>query len=216
MIKILEKLLNLLYIKVCYFCKSQKEDRLICSNCKNKIRYLPVSVYRKFNNTDIYACSLYDGIIKKLIIDFKYKKQKQLANIMAELLYDYWKKINKCENFVVIPVPIHKSRLKERKYNHMEITAKYFCDLTEYKYNVNFIKRIKETTKQYKLNKNERMKNIKDAFELNHINMPDKQPPLLILDDITSTGATFNEIIKLLNENGYNNITAFALSTPEF
>ena len=44
MIKLLEKLLNLIYIQPCYFCKSSKEDKLLCSKCYSKIRFLPAGV----------------------------------------------------------------------------------------------------------------------------------------------------------------------------
>ena len=84
-----------------------------------------------------------------------------------------------------------------------------------YKVNKNFIIRTKDTQKQYKLHKSERIKNIKNAFELNNENAPDKSTPLLIIDDITSTGITLEEIIKLLKTNGYNNITALTLATPD-
>ena len=59
--------------------------------------------------------------------------------------------------------------------------------------------RIKDTEKQYKLSKQQRMLNLKNAFKLNETENIDKDTNLLVLDDITSTGATLEEIIKLLN-----------------
>lgn len=216
MIKILEKLLNLIYIKVCYFCGSQKEDSLLCSKCRSKIHFLPQGVYKNIQGIDIYAASLYDGINKELIKAVKYKGQKQLASVMADLMFDYWKKLKVCDSeFIVLPVPIHKYRRKERGYNHMDIVAKEFCALSKYRYNTDFLIRIKDTKKQYNLNKHERLENIKDAFDLNVKNIPDKSDNLLIIDDITSTGITLSEIIKVLKKNGYINITALTLATPD-
>lgn len=216
MIKIFEKLLNLIYIKVCYFCGSSKDDDLMCKKCRSKIHYLPQSVLKQIREVNVYSCCIYDGLIRNLILDFKYKGKKQLASLMADLFYKYWKELNISNNeYLVLPVPIHNLRKKERKYNHMDIAVKEFCKLTNYKYNLDFIKRIKDTKKQYNLNKQERIKNIKDAFDINSENMPDKRAPLLILDDITSTGITLEEIIKVLHKNGYKNITAMTLATPD-
>ena len=76
MINFFEKLLSLIYIQPCYFCKSTKEDKLICNNCYKKIHFLPNSVFRVIENKDVYACCLYDDIIKTLIKSLKYKNQK--------------------------------------------------------------------------------------------------------------------------------------------
>lgn len=215
MIKFLEKLLNLIYIQPCYFCKSTKEDTLLCSKCYKKIHFMPASVFRRENTTDIYACTLYDGIIKELIKAVKYKNQKKLAPVMADLMFNYWKQVNLAQDFLILPVPIHKLRLKERKYNHMDLVADEFATRTQYQVNKQFLIRKKDTLKQYKLHKQERIKNIKDAFDINTENPPDKTANLLIIDDITSTGITIKEIIKVLRKNGYKNITALTLATPD-
>ncbi len=215
MIKFFEKLLNLIYIQDCYFCKSTKEDTLLCSKCYRKIHFLPPSVLKIYKNCNIYSCCLYEGIIKNLIHALKYKNKKKLALVAAKLMYEYWKNLKIEENFLVLPVPIHKSRLKERKYNHMDLICKEFCKLTNYKLEKNFLIRTKDTKKQYNLHKQERIRNIKDAFDIKQTNMPEKESNLLILDDITATGITIEEIIKLLNKNGYRNITVLTLSTPD-
>ena len=130
-------------------------------------------------------------------------------------MFEYWQQLKTENEFIVLPVPIHKLRRKERKYNHMDIVADEFAKLTGYKVNKNFIVRTKDTLKQYNLHKQERIKNIKNAFDLNLNENIDKTANLLIIDDITSTGITFDEIIRLLRKNGYGSITALALATPD-
>lgn len=216
MIKILEKLLNLIYIKECYSCGSQEEDSYLCSKCRNKVHFLPHSIFKYINETPVFAAALYDDVVKQLIKALKYKGQKHIAAVIAGLMFEYWTsiKISKSD-FLVIPVPIHKLRRKERRYNHMDLVAKEFCCLTKYKYNNDFLVRIKDTKKQYNLKRQERIENIKNAFDVNINNMPDKSINLLIIDDITSTGTTLSEIINVLKNKGYKNITAFALATPD-
>lgn len=215
MIKFLEKLLNLIYIQPCYFCKSAKEDTLICSKCYSKIKFMPRGVLKTINDCEIYACTLYDDIIKTLIKDLKYRKQKKLARIQSEIMFRYWQELEIEGDFVVLPVPIHANRLKERKYNHMDLVAEEFAKLSGFSVIKNFLIRTKDTQKQFKLHRSERIKNIKGAFGINEEIELDKSENLLIIDDITSTGITLEEIIKVLRKNKYKNVKALTLATPD-
>ena len=215
MIKIIEKLLDLIYICPCCFCHSIKEDKIICSKCYRKIRFMPSGVFKCENGCNIYACTIYDEMMKKLIKDLKYHNKKFLAEAQAQIMYDYWKHLNMEGDFIILPVPIHKNRKKERKYNHMDIVADKFAQKSGFKVNKNLLIRVKDTVKQFKLHKSERIENIRGAFEINPKEICDKNSKFLILDDITSTGITIVEIIKTLQSAGYNNLTALALSTPD-
>ena len=97
----------------------------------------------------------------------------------------------------------------------MDLVAEEFKKYTNYNISKNFLIRTKDTKKQYNLHRDERIKNLKNAFDINEKNLIDKEAKLLIIDDIISTGATLGEIIKILKEKGYTNITAFTLSTPD-
>ena len=215
MIKFLEKLLSLIYISSCFYCGSAKDDKILCDKCKRKINFMPPSNIKEMYGCKIYACTLYEDVIKKLIKDLKYHKKKKLAKLHAEIMYEYFTRLKLNEDFLILSVPIHKNRLKERKYNHMELVADELSKISGFKNNKKFLLRIKDTKKQFKLHRNERIKNIKNAFELNPNQNIDKNRQLLIIDDITSTGITLEEIIKLLKNNGYNNLTAIALATPD-
>ena len=78
--------------------------------------------------------------------------------------------------------------------------------------NTSLIKRIKDTKPQYKLKRNERIKNLANAFEVNLSNYHGKT--LLLIDDICTTGSTFEEMIKELKRNGIDDIICFAATTP--
>ena len=214
MIKLFEKLLNLIYIQPCYFCHSKKDDSLICQRCYNKIHFMPLTVFKEISGAKIYSCTLYDEIIKRIVRDIKYHNKKKLAPLQASIMFEYWKELNKEDEYLILPVPIHPNRKKERKYNHMDLVADEFVKLTNYKINKNFLFRIKDTQKQFNLKRQERIKNIRDAFDINKEEEIDKEMPILVIDDITSTGITLEEIIKVLRKNGYKNITALTLSTP--
>lgn len=176
---------------------------------------MPPAVYKESLSCKVYACCLYDGIIKHLIRDFKYHNKRKLAPLFSKIMYDYIKELNLKEEYTIIPVPISKERRKERKYNHMELAADELSKLTGYNVNNNLLIRIKDTEKQYKLHKSERIKNIKGAFEINDNAEIPQNTHILLIDDITSTGITLEENIRTLKKGGYKNITAIALSTPD-
>ena len=125
---------------------------------------------------------------------------------------EYFSKITDKKDFEVIPVPIFPKREKRRKYNHMNLAGEEFCKITGNTLNTNLIKRIKDTKPQYKLKRNERMKNLENAFEVDKTNY--KGQTLLLIDDICTTGSTFEAMIKELKRNGIDDIICFAATTP--
>ena len=94
----------------------------------------------------------------------------------------------------------------------MELTGIEFCRLGGYNYNPNLIERLKDTKPQYKLSKNERIKNLSNAFKVNKDKLMDGT--ILLIDDICTSGATFESIILELHKQGINDITCFATSSP--
>lgn len=116
------------------------------------------------------------------------------------------------EAYEVIPVPIFPKREKQRKYNHMNLVGEEFCKLSGNTLNTELIKRIKDTKPQYKLSKNERAINLSEAFKIDKDKIITGK--ILIIDDICTTGSTFEEMIKELKKAGINDITCLAASTP--
>lgn len=206
-------LLDWIYKKKCYFCRSSKESVKMCSKCFDSLEFLPVGVNRRFFNTDIYCAGVYDKYLQKMIRGLKYHGQRDLAYYQAKFMWEYWQRLGISANFQIVPVPIFEKRKKQRKYNHMELVANEFARLSGYEVNFELIKRVKDTKPQYKLNKAQRMINLSDAFEVckeKYIN--DKK--VLIIDDICTTGSTFEEMIRALNNANIYDITCLATTTP--
>lgn len=211
-----EKLLSLLdwiYKKKCYFCGKSKESVKMCSKCYDKLIMFPANPHKIINGVNVFCAGSYSKELQKLIRGLKYHKQKDLAFYQAKFMFNYWKNLNYNQDFQVVPVPLHENRLKKRKYNHMELVAQEFCNLTGYEPNFNLIKRIKDTKPQYKLTRLQRAENLKNAFEVVKSNfIPGKK--ILILDDICTTGSTFEEIIDVLKKQNIYDIICFATTTP--
>lgn len=205
-------LLDWIYKKKCYFCKSSKECSKMCSDCFNELDYNSFKINRITGGKKVYCAGIYSKNLQKLIRGLKYHNQKELAFFLAKFMYHYWTKISSDTNFQVVPVPIFPERKKKRKYNHMELVAVEFCKLGGYSYNPELIERIKDTKAQYKLSKRERSQNLAGAFKVNKDKCLDG--PILIIDDICTTGSTFEEMIKEFKNIGIENIVCFAATTP--
>lgn len=204
--------LDLIYRKKCYFCGKSKYSLKMCPNCYDELIFSDINANRIIKGVNIFSCGIYEKYLQKLIRGLKYHKQKELAFYLAKFMYEYWQKLNLNAQFQVIPVPLHKNRIRKRKYNHMELVAYEFCKLSGNICNTELIERIKDTKPQYKLSREQRMENLSSAFKVNK--EKDLGVPILVIDDICTTGATFEEIITSFQKSGLNQITCLAASNP--
>lgn len=212
--KFLNSILDLIYRKKCYFCGKSKYSVKMCPECFEKLDFADFKANRIIDGVDIYCAGIYTKELQKLIRGLKYHKQKDLAYYQARFMYEYFLNIDILQNqeFELIAVPQHPTRIKKRKYNHMELVCEEFSKLSGYNCNFSLIKRIKDTKPQYNLNRKERLENLSNAFDLDKNAYNNKA--LLIIDDICTTGSTFEEMIKVLKSNGITKIVCFATSTP--
>lgn len=206
-------LLDWIYKKKCYFCKSSKESVKMCSDCFDELEFLPVQVNRKFKGVNIYCAGVYSKNLQKLIRGLKYHGQRELAYYLAKFMYEYWERLDLGDDFQIVPVPIFPKREKKRKYNHMDLVAGELAKLGNFVVNTDIIKRTKDTKPQYKLNKSQRMENLSNAFSVDKSKLIEGKK-LLIIDDICTTGSTFEEMIKEFNNAGIYDIVCFAATTP--
>ena len=210
--KIFNAFLDLIYKKKCYFCGKSKNSVKMCPECYDELCFSDIRANRIINGIDIFSCGIYEKNLQKLIRGLKYHKQKELAYYLAKFMYEYYVRLGLNKTFQVVPVPLHKNRVKKRKYNHMELVAEEFCKLSGCVPNFELIKRIKDTKPQYKLSRQERMENLSNAFEVDKAK--DLHLPLLIIDDICTTGSTFEEMINAFNICQIKDIICISASNP--
>lgn len=211
--KFIDNLLDWIYKKRCYFCGSSKECVKMCNNCYDSLEYLPVSTNRTYNGINIYCAGEYSKNLQKMIRGLKYHKQSDLAYYQAKFMYEYWQRLNIDGDFQIVPVPIYPKRKKKRKYNHMDLVGEEFAKFTGYELNTKLIKRIKDTKPQYNLKKSQRFDNLNKAFEIDKTKFINSKR-ILIIDDICTTGSTFEEMIREFNKADISDIICFATTTP--
>lgn len=177
----------------------------ICSTCFNKIKAIPAK-YQEY----IISYGYYGGVLKELILKFKYKGNFTAGNILAELLAQYILDNIKYKNYVITYVPLSKESKKKRGFNQCEYIARYIGEKISIKC-IEIIIKDKETREQKHLNREERMLNLKDAFSIkSKIDL--KNMNIILIDDITTTGSTLKECCRTLKKYGVNNIKLLTLA----
>lgn len=153
----------------------------------------------------------YRAGMKQIIHAIKYyKKLHYITPIVwllnREISLEILQKID-----IVVPVPLHKDRLKERGFNQTEKIFKPWAEQQELEWQ-GILLRTKATLKQHNLTITQRKQNIRDAFCI--IKQYDIQgKTILLVDDIFTTGATMNECAKVLKSVGANKVIGVALAS---
>lgn len=191
-------ILDFIFPPRCAACKEYSEST-ICSNCSANITYL----HHINRNTlpIIYSTAVYEGVIKKALNAFKFHNKIRLARTLAELMIKTAEKNNimqKHDIDLIIPVPVHKNTIKNRGYNQSELLARAIGERFSAETKTNALVKIKDTAEQNKLNKEERLVNLKGSFAMNEFI---ESRNILLIDDVYTTGATAKECIKVLRSN---------------
>jgi competence protein ComFC len=210
--------LDLVFPISCLICG--KDGLYLCENCKSKLPKLetqqclvcqkpvpfgkthPECVSRNSVDGIISALPYKNKAVHEIIRILKYNFVSDLAKPLAELTHDEIKNQNLNDyfsQFTIIPVPLHKRRLNWRGFNQSELLAKELQNKLNSKLDLTLVQRIKYTTPQIDLNLEQRKTNITNAFESKTEIAGQK---FLIVDDVVTTGATINEIAKLLKKLG--------------
>ncbi|MCK5666683.1 MAG: ComF family protein [Thiotrichaceae bacterium] len=149
---------------------------------------------------------IYTGWTRKIIQDLKFNEQLYNANVLLTHIQSYYKNSHVD---VLLPVPLHKSRLLERGYNQAEEIASVLSRLLKIPIDRNSLKRIKATQAQSGLSLNKRQQNILKAFEF----APQQQyKSVALIDDIITSGSTMTEICKVLKKSGVQQIQVWSLA----
>lgn len=213
----IDTLLDYIYKKRCYFCGKSYECVKMCSKCYEELKFSDLKPNRIILGCDVYVAGIYEKNLQKMIRGIKYHKQKSLAYYQAKFMWEYFQELlernNINKDFQVVPVPLYKTRERQRGYNHMQLVAKEFCELSGFEPNYELITRVKHTKAQYKLSRQERLKNLHNAFKVDKTKLIEDKG-ILIIDDICTTGSTFEAMITELKSNGINDIVCFATSSP--
>jgi len=180
------------------------------------------------------------ALTKKLIYQFKYKPYlKDLAKTLASILVEHFVISGKNTDeiwapsgvpAILVPVPLDKKKLKTRGYNQSEELAKELSKILQIPALSDILIKIKSTKPQMELKKEEREKNLENAFIVNPVrNSPPageisngvKNPSpifgkkIFLVDDVYTTGSTMQECAKVLRKAGAKQVWGIAIAREE-
>ena len=193
----LKKLIDLIFPTSCAIC-GKIYKKAICPQCFKILKQELKIQTIKEKNLKLYIISFYEGKIKQLLLQFKFKDKPYLNELFTELIIkdNKLKKIIEAYDFIV-PVPMYKTNQKLRGYNQTELITKNLENKTKVK-NLNCLEKIKQNKKQSSLSEKERKTNIINVYKLVDNDIKDKA--ILLFDDIYTTGSTVKECIKELQK----------------
>lgn len=224
-LKIKNKVFDLMFpndIK-CIFCGRELNDKVEFCTCDDCFKDLPFiqnacpkcGSKKLFNYFGVCGkCKRNNFVFKQAISTFEYVgKPLELVHRLkyngAQYLVDHIANFMIC-NFatssifpdLITCVPMHKTKLKIRGYNQSELIAKRVAELSQIKY-INLCEKIINTKSQTELDTKDRIKNVENSFAFNKQFKDEiKGKVVLIVDDVITTGATVNEISKVLLKSG--------------
>jgi ComF family protein len=178
------------------------EGEFVCANCRETKFHFDCAVTRHLSR----------GVVREFIHRFKYDRQfylrHPLAEWMAVALEDERIRAQPFDAFV--PVPLHATRYRERDFNQAEVLAKLMAKRSGRPV-LHALKRIRYTTTQTRLDREERMENLRNAFRVRHA--PAVQGRHLILvDDVFTTGSTVEECARVLTLAGAASIRVITVA----
>jgi len=210
-------ILDLVYPPVCGFCKEICKENL-CSNCNKYIDTLVKNRkidYRnnqeKYFNKHLYLFK-YEEIIREKIIDYKFNEDIYLYKTFSRIILNNKEMCKEFKKYnMVIPIPIHKKRKQMRGYNQSELIIKELSKQLNFKFDSNLLYKKNNVIEQSKLNKSERIRNVRNVYAIKDKSKLEGKE-LLLFDDIYTTGATVNECSKILIKNGAKKVDVLTIA----
>lgn len=199
----IEQLLSVFLESRCPFCQ-RTAATTICEYCGKKLlahQFQPSDRLNSWNNLAVFAWGKYDGQLKRAIALMKYNNKPELGKYLGKLLGEVWlnSELIKFQHKVtVIPIPLHRKKLKDRGFNQAEIIAKGFCQVTGYSLESKALIRVRNTKAMFDLSPEERSENLQGAFSIGN-KLP--KDPVLLVDDIYTMGTTVKESTTVLRQH---------------
>jgi ComF family protein len=158
----------------------------------------------------IRAPFLFEGVIRDAVHEFKYRNLRALAPLLAGLMYDYFT-ANPVAGDVLVPVPVHGKRLRERGYNQSALLARGLGRLSGLPVAEDYLLRLKYTPPQARSSGiNERQSNVAGAFTCRDGHLQGKR--VILIDDVSTSGATLNTCAAALKAAGAATVWGLVLA----
>lgn len=209
--QMLNDFFNLIFPKLCCACNSAllKNERIICTSCTVSLPKTNFHTDKENPVNEIFwgrvaiemATSFYlfskKSKVQRLLHSLKYKGVKDVGTVVGQLFgfelneSKYYKKID-----FIVPVPLHKNKLKKRGYNQSEWIANGLSKSMGVPVNIDSLYRKEDSQTQTKKSRYKRWENVGEIFDLSNEDLQGKR--ILLVDDVVTTGATIEACAQVL------------------
>lgn len=159
---------------------------------------------------EIFFFGVYEGLLKDLILRYKFHGQLGLDLFLRDLLHHALSRGNGRVFDIVVPVPLHSKKLRRRGFNQSLELARGLDRKSQGTVEPEAIIRIRNTQDQHALTRAERIRNLKGAFLADSVRVGGQC--VLLVDDILTTGATAEAATKALLKAGAREVCLAVLA----
>ena len=184
---------------------------LFCAECGARLPEQKKICHSEMPYTLGAAADYHNPLVRELVHALKFKFVKRAARPLADLLSDYAELAAlRLEGYAVIPVPLSRARERQRGFNQAELIAKLFAARLRLELAPDILFRQRHARPQSELNDfSKRQENVMNAFSVPHPELA-RSKNFILIDDVTTSGATFFEAASALKRAGVKKIICFA------
>lgn len=218
--------ISLFFPRTCYACGNNlfQNEKIICTSC---LLHLPKTNFHKSTDNPVSkvfwgrvnittATSMYyyrkGGKVQHLISQLKYKGHKEIGIFLGELFGSQLIEVPEYNAVdLIIPIPLHKSKLKKRGFNQAELFARGLSHSMHKEIDVKSLVRQVATSTQTKKTRYKRWENVSEIFSLEiPENITGKK--ILVVDDVITTGATMEAFIQAIQKAADVEVSAVSIA----
>ncbi len=224
-----EALLDLIYPPTCGGCG--RAGTRFCTSCTAQVAWLDAGPFCSYCGRPtsvegvcpwcrtaspplaaIRSAALFVGPLRQAIHAFKYTGRTDLAGPLAALMAAFWER-HPLPADLVVPIPLHPNRQRERGFNQAGLLAQAFAAQTGLPLALDGLARVRETAPQVGLSAQERRDNVRGAFHAWGDAWAGRRP--LLVDDVCTTGATLEACAAALRSAGSRSVYALTLARAD-
>lgn len=205
--KIFSCLSDLLFPPSCILCGEYlKGETYVCREC---LESLPLNKNESSSHMSVFD---YGDHVRHLIHELKYNRRPEIGIILGREAGKRLSGIIDPAVSLLVPVPLHKKRLRKRGYNQTEMICEGLSEELLIPVRNKVLKRVRNNVSQTTLNAEGRSHNVKGIFETDQ-DIENKFVLILLVDDVITTGATTKEAGSVLKNAGYENYFSLSIAT---
>jgi competence protein ComFC len=233
-----EAFLGFFYGEVCEACDKERataKEGYVCASCRTEVKLIEPPFCQRCGSmfpgeiTSTFQCgncrnlelefsyaravATADGILLDILHRYKYENALWVEPFVTELFVDVaGPKVKAGEWDMIVPVPLHPRRQKEREFNQAEVLGRALSKATDIALETRFLQRTIDTRTQTRLSRTQRSENVRRAFRFRGRKGELAGKRMIVVDDVLTTGATASACARLLRQNGAEEVCVWTLA----